>query len=313
MTMQFFDLELITKIAIKTIRNVQIFIRDYVIAHPDRAFERGRMGRRQKPLLTIDLVAESNATYELEKKFGASEILPIGEESLSDENLNLSNEKRLVVLMDMVDGTDLLERGLSNWCSAMVFYYPPEQRIIASFVGIPEDSVYYATEEPESKPRRFLFHVTQGMNRLIDIRGPSNVESLGSASIAFYGQKIKNFLSVARHKEFISHLEKTVTNNGSTRIYNLAGNPMMMKLIDGHTRIDAVFDVGGQAPHDVVPGAYIAQKAQAVFCNFEGNQIDLAKALLRPADPNSRICYLVTSTKSLAQELQEIFSKTWDV
>jgi fructose-1,6-bisphosphatase/inositol monophosphatase family enzyme len=301
-----FDLDLITQAAVKTIRRTQNFIRDWVSTYPDRSFESLRIGRRKKPLLAVDLIAEDYASHELKTKLKAYDIFTIGEESLSNENLDLSAEKRLVVLMDMVDGTDLLERGLSNWCSAMVVYFPPERRIVASFVGIPDDSVYYATDGDESRPSRFLFHIAQGRDRLVSIKGPSNIENLKSACLAFYGQKVRNFLSVAAHARFISYLTEIVKADVSARIYNLGGNPMMMKLIDGHG-IDAVFDVEGQAPHDVVPGAFIAQKAKAYFSDLDGNAIDLHQILIRPADPQSRIRYLITSTERLSKELQGIF------
>lgn len=273
-----FDLDLITNAAIQTIRKTQNYIRDSIIADSVSAFEPLMIGRREKPLLTIDLVAERNTAHDLRKKLRPYQLLAIGEESLRDETLDLSAEKKLVVLMDMVDGTDLLERGLSNWCSAMVFYFPPQRRIIASFIGMPEDSVYYATEN--SRSCRHLFH---GREKLVEISGPSNVKSINSAALAFYGQKAANFLSVANHRGFISALQGLNKNSSSTRIYNLAGNPMMMKLIDGHSKIDAVFDIKGQAPHDVVPGAYIAQKANAFFCDLEGKAVDLSNILIRPA------------------------------
>jgi len=272
-----FDLGRIVNAAIRTIREVQISIRDYIIKNPGAAFDPAQLGRRGKPLLTIDLYAEVATQLALYRRLERYNPYAIGEETLRDESLDLSVLSNLVVLMDMVDGTDLLERGLSNWCSALVFYFPPERRILASFVGIPEDGVYFATEDmtEQKQPLKRLFY---GEPKERSVSGPSNIESLDSASIAYYGQKINNFLSISSHQNFTSHLKSL--NNPKTRIYNLAGNPMMMKLIDGHTKIDAVFDLEGQAPHDVVPGVYIAQKAGAVFCDLSGKSIDLNQTYL---------------------------------
>jgi fructose-1,6-bisphosphatase/inositol monophosphatase family enzyme len=57
------------------------------------------------------------------------------------------------------------------------------------------------------------------------------------------------------------------------RIYNLGGNPMMLKVAE--RTIDAVFEVVGQHPHDVVPGAYIARQAGAIVKDLQGNDLAL--------------------------------------
>ena len=44
--------------------------------------------------------------------------------------------KNITTSIDAVDGTDLVYRGFYNWCTA-IFFYIPNERIIASFVGIP--------------------------------------------------------------------------------------------------------------------------------------------------------------------------------
>lgn len=300
-----FDLDNIVKVTCKIIREVHLGIQEEIIGDPRSAFEEALIGKRRKRLLSIDLTAEHTAAKLLRRRLNYN-LLAIGEESIAtDRHKDLSNNKELIVLMDMIDGTDLLERGLSNWCSALIFYYPPQRRILASLIGIPEDGVYYAmdgvdgayksTFNRESEPKR--------------VNGPSDVKNLRNASIAFYGQKISKFLSVIRRSKFISYLEYLQNRaNTKTRIYNLAGNPMMMKVIDGHTKIDAVFDLEGQCPHDVAPGAYIAQKAGAVFSSLDGGSIDLHKLLVKPIDPHSRVPYLLTSTKALSKDIRRYLS-----
>ena len=152
-----FDLELIVKVAIRTIRETQLFIQEEIREDPASAFEDILIGRRNKPLLAVDLIAERNTAQNLRRRLQCYKLLAIGEVSLRDQNLDLSNEKKLVVLMDMVDGTDLLERGLFNWCSAMVFYYPTSRKILASFVGLPEDGVYFATDHKDLA-YKYRFH-----------------------------------------------------------------------------------------------------------------------------------------------------------
>lgn len=306
-----FDLDYIVESGLKTIRATQKVIRENIFVDAASAFAPLFDGRNLKPLLAVDLVAEHKAVVELHHQLQRKYThITIGEERLRDTSFNLAKEDKLVVLVDMIDGTDLLERGLSNWCSAMVFYYPPERRILASIVAIPNDYAYFAREDIDSAFKCLIHKRAEVM----EVVGPSEVRNLDSASLAFYGQKVANFLSVADHPTFISHLKDLDGSHGGklkTRVYNLAGNPMMMRLIDGHSRIDAVFDLEGQAPHDVVPGAYIAQKAGAIFCDLKGKPIDLedlAQALIRPADPNSRISYILSSTEELSRELQKFLA-----
>jgi fructose-1,6-bisphosphatase/inositol monophosphatase family enzyme len=167
-----FDLSLIVTTAIRAIRKAHIDIQKDIAADPTRAFEPARIGRRQKPLLAVDLVAENNTARRLRDGLKPLSITVIGEESLRDEDLDLRNETKLTVLIDMVDGTDLLERRLSNWGSAMVFYYPPERRIVAAFVGLPDEGVYFATEARDQPVRKARF---KGDPTLADITGPSSV------------------------------------------------------------------------------------------------------------------------------------------
>ena len=76
---------------------------------------------------------------------------------------------------------------------------------------------------------------------------------------------------------------------------------------NNHSKIDAVFDVHGQWPHDVVPGAYIAQKAGAIFTDLNGEPINWGSVLKKPA--SDKITYILASTDKLSKELQHIFAK----
>src|SRR4051812_43115633 len=79
----------------------------------EHAFRRLWMetGEQSKTLTSIDHRAEANFIENLTLRFGGDQIRVIGEESLY-EGLDLSNEQRICILVDMVDGTDLLERRM---------------------------------------------------------------------------------------------------------------------------------------------------------------------------------------------------------
>ena len=303
MSSQRFDLDRLVEVGVRTIRTRQQQIKMDILADPGAALEVGKIGARQKKLLTVDLVAERNTSANIRKGLSkAYNIKILGEESLSNPNEDLSDHDGLVVLLDMVDGTDLLERGLSNWCSAMVFYYPPERRILAALVGLPDFAIFYARDDREgafriNTPRKDGLAPQR-------LRGPSTVRTLGKASLAFYGQQLSHLMPLLGKGGFFTRIAGKLTGRPAMRIYSLAGNPMMIRVVDGHHRIDAVFELQGQYPHDVVPGAYIAEKAGAVFQTLRGSPSALCDALLRPADPKSKFKYVVASTASLAKELR---------
>jgi fructose-1,6-bisphosphatase/inositol monophosphatase family enzyme len=296
-----FDLAEITRAAVRSIKEVQVLLQRCVDQDPS-ALSQLIQPQSGKPLLGVDLLAEMMMGIYLRRRLGDQRLLVIGEERLkADPVLDLTDEKRLVALVDVVDGTDLMVRGLSNWCSAIVFYYPPTQRIVAAFVGLPEDCIYYATEQQDSLVLKQRFH---GEPKVVHVAGPSKVRDLHEASIGFYGQKFSNLASITEHASFMSALRTASTVTGSElRVYNLGGNPMMMRLIEGPRQIDAIVELKGQKPHDVVPGAYIAQKAGAVLRDLEGKPVDLHKSLLRPGDPKSQMRYVLTGTPELSEAL----------
>ena len=301
----------IVEAGIKTIERIQREVKTLVRNDPHGAFEPATIGLRAKPLLPVDLVMEKNAGIELHQRLGSGRVMVIGEESLRNQDLDLSAETRMVVLVDMIDGTDLLQRGLSNWCSAMVFYDCQCTEIVAAFVGLPDEGIYFATKDD-----LWPFVYRYGSSAPVPVAGPSCIRTLADSAIGYYGQKVGAFCSVARHRELIGFLETlelecaTQGKSLKTRIYNFAGNPMAIRMIDGisDSRIDAILELNGQAPHDIVSGAFIAQKAGAIFCNLEGGSVDLNHLLQRPADPKSRIRYILAATEDLSREIRGCLS-----
>jgi len=263
----------------------------------------------KKAQLLIDLVAEENCRTTIQNynkgKFGKWHFH--GEESLLNKNLDLSKENSICVLADVIDGTDLLERGLGNWCSCFIFFDPRAksgERLLASFVALPDKEVYFARHD---MPGAFI---TTKDGQITEVAGRSAVEKVCDASICFYGQKHPNLVKTV---SLLNNL--TDQNLGKLRIYNLAGIPMMMKLIDHRIKkarsIDAVFDVNGQKPHDVVPGAYILKKAGATIKNLQGDDInycDFEELLLKPS--STKLKYVAAATPELAKNLLAILVET---
>lgn len=327
------------------VRKVVRTILKNVVRSPESALEEQWSVRRRKMALRVDLDAEDNFFMYLgdyrHQRF--SDIRRLGEECIDDPNLDLTGEARDCALVDALDGTDLLERGLFNWCAAAIFFRPTAERgkrILGSFVGLPTVSsnpkesdklsvdVYYATADEEEA------YVKRGSKKPVRVEGCSRITRLRDASICFYGQKISSLYGMRNNSllSYIATLDQKAKKRKQEkedrgkqieaeddikfRIYTLAGIPMMLKLVDHNVKvaktIDVVFDIRGQKPHDVVPGAYIARKAGAVlrkvtkqenepYALADLSYEDMEDALLRPAQGSLR--YVIASTEELANEV----------
>lgn len=300
---------------IKAILEVHRFIRLHIRRFPPEVafktyFVKTKKGL--KPLAAVDLLAERLFMNRIGAKFGKDTVGIWGEEFL-DEGIDLRSEMRICILIDMIDGTDLLRRNFSNWCSAIVVFNPEIVEIEGAFVALPSDSLYFATKtSPASK---VLLRESKA-DRPMPLKGPAKERDLKHAGVCLYGQKAASFLellAINRREKFIEWLKEIAKSDEAFRFYNLAGNPMMVRLAEG--TVDVVFDLKGQAPHDVVPGAFIAMKSEAVLGKIteEGQIIkdefslsDLAVKLLQPGD--SKICYALTANRNILKEMSQLFS-----
>jgi len=241
---------------------------------------------------SLDIWAHKVYKTAFNARFG-NEVAVIGEEARESKKL----KAKFIASIDSIDGTDLMVRGLSNWCTAL-FVFRPNDRVIVSLVGMPDGVVYYASEE--------------GAGKLWIPKGESNKKSkklsihrnrakrLENASICFYGQKADNFLSILSKKPFVKLL-KQLKKTKPLRIYNFGGNPMMIKLAEG--KVDAVIELKGQKLYDVIPGAFIATKAGAFWGDLKGKHIDDAYLKKILANPNDKLSYILASTKGLYKKL----------
>jgi len=235
----------------------------------------------------------------------------LGEESL--ENFDEMG-KHYLVLSDIIDGTDLLQRGLSNWCSAIVVVNNKTQQIVASYVGVDGARFYYATDQDRqsfSVPLNTMSSQNTPNPRILKVN--DKVKSLSDASICIYTQKgghLLDFISrFGKDSAFAKWLEHNTNEKklSKFRFYNFAGNPMMARLAGGDG-IDLVCDLRGvQKPHDILPGVIIARKAGAVFGaadrEHEYTDSELYEML---RDPAKGIGYILASTKELYKDAQNI-------
>jgi fructose-1,6-bisphosphatase/inositol monophosphatase family enzyme len=253
----------------------------------------------------LDGLAHNYAVLELRQQFH-SQIYIYGEEaSRTPESFQPTN--KIVALVDAIDGTDLVARGFSNWCSAFAFFNPKEKRILATVVGHSSGEIYYASSNGAFKRN------LDGTIRKLK-RSPDEMLEVAEASICFYGQKPHNLLTVVKDEPSAAFLEKLATfryrmreqkEKLPFRLYNFGGNPMMVKIPE--RAVDAVFELSGQKAHDVIPGAYIATQAGAILIDLQGKEIDLAQALLTP---NKKLKYILAATTALSQELRGLLVST---
>lgn len=288
-----------------------------------------------KQILTVDQAAEDETTSYLCQRLGDNGVRVLGEETLwRFKNLDLSMqhlegyginarvvdgpESRLVALIDMIDGSDLVERNFGNWCSAMIFFQPSKlsagPRILCSMVHHADGSIYVADElgafvlPPRARP-----------GEMIPIRGPERIKLMrqdfqkeiadetSQIAICFYGQKQTHFTTLP--PGFI----KWVNNHEARerfRIYNLAGNPMMARLANAEN-VHAVFEHLGQYPHDAAPGAYIALRAGGSLIDLEGRDLNedaLANMLMTPSE-RKNLAYVCASTRDLAIEIAKALNE----
>jgi hypothetical protein len=299
----------ITPVMIAALRRVHRDIADMISNDPVSAFEPLIIGSRKKRAIGLDWYVECQMACHLRRRLGSANVRVLGEETLRDPNVDLTDEPGLVILNDILDGSDLAERFLGNWCSASVVFYPRERRILAAYVAVPDMAAVYCVTEGMPAPVRYPLRKS-GLPRTI--MGPSRVRDLNEASVAYYGQKAGNYLSLVRNTRAATFLrsladQQEAGNDMGFRLYTLGGIPQMVRVVDGHRRMDAVVDACGQNPHDAVAGLYIAERGGATVLGLNGKPIDLASSLLRPADPEKRLKYVLAATPELAGNLASWF------
>jgi len=83
----------ITPVMIAAFRRVHRDIEDMMSNDPASAFEPLLIGARGKPAIGLDWFVECQMACELRRRFGATRVRVLGEETLRDPNVDLSGEQ----------------------------------------------------------------------------------------------------------------------------------------------------------------------------------------------------------------------------
>ena len=284
---------------------------------PNTAVRQTIDAETKKRAIDVDLIADREFATQFRHYDGGryAGVIVTGEERPSDTGL-YDGPFGTYVLVDALDGSDLAERGLANWCSAVVFFEVARStaKIRAAVVGMPPNHVYFATDED---PARSCLPQCSGSRRsdlanfaleAEEVTGLPPERALSDASLYFYGQKVARLVEVARRPLLAEGRNIEFEN---LRIYNLGGIPMLVRMCDHQVKrargVDAVFELSGQRPYDVVPGLFFALKLGATVLDLarpEPSPIDISdleEALLHPQGVQLR--YLAAAHERLANEL----------
>jgi fructose-1,6-bisphosphatase/inositol monophosphatase family enzyme len=284
---------------------------------PNTAVRQTIDAETKKRAIDVDLIADREFATQFRHYDGGryTGVIVTGEERPGETGL-AAGPFGTYVLVDALDGSDLAERGLANWCSAVVFFdvAPSSAKIRAAVVGMPPNHVYFATDED---PRVRVYRNLPDLEGRVlahlgleaeEVTGLPPERALSDASLYFYGQKVARLVEFARRPLLEDGRNMECEN---LRIYNLGGIPMLVRMCDHQVKrargVDAVFELSGQKPYDVVPGLFFALKLGATVLDLSRPRptpievSDLEEALLHAQGVQLR--YLAAAHKRLAEEL----------
>lgn len=287
------------------IGNLHTYIDD-LLANMNNPFHTAEIRETGNTYKLIDKAAERHLVGrfdDLSDTYG-EDIEIVGEERLDVYD---TSDSDVAVLFDTIDGTDLLERNLGNWCTSIIVFNTNSNNILGAYVGLSDGDTFFTIDEDIASRSDHLHARGKYSFRKDEIIDSfenninKNVD-LSESSICMYGQKfskievLRSYTSTRKSQEWI---EK---NSSNARFYNLAGNPMMVKMVEGD--IDIVFELDGQHPHDVAPGAYIAKNFGATCVDLDGNTIE-SEMIANPEQPS--LSYVLASNEELAHSFLDVF------
>lgn len=297
---------------VRQIRVVMKYIKNEAHINPTSNFEPIECSISHKKMVYIDKAAENLLAKKLKEIFNADYDVEIyGEESLglkqaahSESVGRFSSTKsrkkgKIIFLLDAIDGTDLYLKNLGNWCTAVLIMNENRQ-VLGSFVGLPNGAIYFSTTDIH-----FVVKVnSKGKPTKVTIN--TDKSDLKNVTLAWYGQKAKNFLPIARNKKFIEFLQNQ-PRTSNFRILNIGGIPLMMKLIDNIVPVDVIIELYGQQPHDMIAGGFLAQKANAILTDLNGKSINFSNYL--HDFKGEKIKYILATSKKCHTNALKIFGR----
>lgn len=274
------------------------------------AFDEYWYPRLKKHLLKLDHDAQKTAEKCLQQRLSGIQIR--GEESTLQRL-----KDGLSALLDALDGSDLLKRKLGNWCSALTIFEAGTAKIITAVVGMPNKEIYF-TKYSDPNAAYVRTPSTNGKYTVAEVVMERREVALKDAAIAFYGQKPAKLLSFTTAKPKVARwltrmsneMNKTKNQQGcpKMRIYNLAGIPLMINVVEGY--LDAVIEITGQRCHDVVPGFVVALRAGAILRDLANKNITEQEIAARLQDPSHKFSYVLACNEKLASDLVELLQPT---
>jgi len=303
------------EVAVGATKAVKRVIESRLTGEPSLRFQKGYLEEedgKAKPLLRLDTLAEDTCRAYFSEHL-KDDVRVVGEESLVAA---LKTDSPILALVDMIDGTDLMEMGVALWCSALVLYGIEDRTILGAIVAFSNGEIYLASRDEAAT---YVFRRPYDPAHAFDsekLKGPSDARELRHARVCFYGQKADRLVSISNRRAFLDKIASYTTKSGATfRIYNFAGNPMMVKMVDRlkddsglllDRGIDAVFEAEGQLPHDFVPGAYIALRSGAHMFRMDGSPVGLEELGRFLSEPKTKVSYVIASTPDLGRELVDV-------
>ncbi len=250
----------------------------------------------------FDFASERECREVFRRVFGA-DVEILGEESMKANHVWKS---RYGVLIDAVDGTDVMAMGVNLWSSAVAVLDTEASRIVGTVVALPSGAICSARYDEDGAWR----------DNGVSLGGCSDVTDLKDARIACYGQKAKNLYALATNERLATFL-KTIAGDDSARfrLFNFAGNNMIVRMADRPKAgsvivgegVDVVFEPFGQRPHDFVPGMFLALKTGAYACELDGEPIDEKRLAAMMNEPDRRVTYVIAGSKVLCDAVLETF------
>jgi len=204
--------------------------------------------------------------------------------------LGEGSEELLYVVSDPFDGSFLFKHGIPDfWYSSLAFYdagFEPLSCVVGDAVerrlSFANETGAYIGDLVEDR----LEHCVRLDSSYRSLMGRKHAESIEGGSIESYAMKPQKFLFplVDRFREFLAPFKFFLPNGGPYGFVDVAEG-----------KVDVYF-APGQPYVDIFSGVYIAQQAEVVVTDFQGD-------LLKPTDDVKTVHDVVATTNPALHEV----------